>query len=181
MPENLALKRIHALWIMLVVIILDQATKIYIRASMEVGESFPVLGELFKISHVENTGAAFSISLPNPAYNRIFFIFTTLVAVAFIYYLIKQALHRIQIYAFGLVLGGALGNLIDRVLFGRVTDFFDADFPDFIMYRWPVFNIADSAIVIAMALIVYDMFFIKDKLPQSEDQYSKQTKNPEEG
>jgi signal peptidase II len=62
-----------------------------------------------------------------------------------------------------LILGGALGNLIDRVLFGPVTDFFSMDFPDFIMERFPVFNIADSSIFIGVVLMIIDMLFIKDK------------------
>ena len=71
-----------------------------------------------------------------------------------------------------MVLGGALGNLIDRVLFGPVTDFFSMDFPDFIMERFPVFNIADSSIFIGVVLLIIDMLFIKDKpspLPETTD------------
>lgn len=155
--------------VMAVVIILDQISKILTRAYTELGESFVIwgktFGETFRFTHLQNTGAAFSLSLPNPTFNRVFFISVSVLAVIFILYLLFKATHRIQVWAFGLVLGGAIGNLIDRILLGGVTDFVDVDFPDFIMYRFPVFNIADSAIFIAMCLLIFDMVFIKDKLP----------------
>ncbi len=63
-----------------------------------------------------------------------------------------------------MILGGAFGNLIDRIFFGGVTDFIWWDFPDFIMERWPVFNIADSSIVVAICLlVVYYLFFREEK------------------
>ncbi|MDD2361314.1 MAG: signal peptidase II, partial [Syntrophaceticus schinkii] len=71
----------------------------------------------------------------------------------------------IQVIAFGLVMGGAWGNLIDRVLYGGVTDFINVDFPDFIMERFTIFNIADSAIFIAVTLLIIDMLFVKDAPP----------------
>ncbi len=163
------LNKVYALWIMITVLILDQFTKILVRANMDLHSSKPIIGDLLRLSYVENDGAAFSLSLPNPAYNRIFFISVSILALIFIIYLLYQATHRIQIVAFGLVLGGAIGNLIDRIRFGSVTDFIDADFPDFIMHRWPVFNIADSAIVIAMGLIIFDMFFIRDDTIVGDD------------
>jgi signal peptidase II len=113
-------------------------------------------------THVTNTGAAFSIGFSSDLVNRIFFITTTLLALIFIIYLLYQSTHRIQVLAFGLVMGGALGNLIDRIIFGGVTDFINVDFPDFIMHRFPIFNVADSSIFIAVCLLIIDMFFIKD-------------------
>jgi signal peptidase II len=69
---------------------------------------------------------------------------------------------RLVELSLALILGGALGNLFDRVRFGYVTDFFDFDFPDFIMTRWPVFNIADSAVTTGVTLwCVYLVFFAK--------------------
>jgi signal peptidase II len=108
------------------------------------GRSF---GDTFLLIKVENPGAAFSIGLGNDLVNRIYFISITVIVVGLIIYLLRRAQHQIQVIAFGLILGGAIGNLIDRVLFGPVTDFFSMDFPDFIMERFPVFNIADSAIL----------------------------------
>lgn len=160
-------KKYPAFIIMAIVIILDQVTKILTRAFTLEGHSYPVLqnifGDTFRFTHLRNTGAAFSISLSNPAWNRVFFVSATVLAVAFVLYLLRHATNRIQVIAFGLVLGGAIGNnLIDRLFFGAVTDFIDVDFPNiFGLERWPVFNVADSAIFCAMILLIIDMLFIK--------------------
>ena len=160
------INRMNAIWIMLAVIFLDQLTKILIRVKIPLFQAIPVaesvFGDIFRISHVKNDGAAFSLSLPNPAFNRVFLISVTVIAVALIVYMLYKATHKIQIIAYGLVLGGAIGNLIDRVMFGVVTDFIDVDFPDFIMHRFPVFNIADTAINIAMVLLIIDILFIQE-------------------
>jgi signal peptidase II len=112
---------------------------------------------------VENTGAAFSISLGNPNLNRILFSVVTLLAAILVCYLLIKAKHPLEKTGFSLVLAGALGNLIDRVSKGSVTDFINCDFPDFIMQRWPIFNIADSSLVIAIALLSFYFLFIEGK------------------
>lgn len=153
--------------VMLIVIVLDQLSKYVVRAHLELHHSIPILeklfGDTFMFTHVRNTGAAFSIGFSSDLTNRIFFIITTLFALVLILYLLYQSTHRLQVFAFGLVLGGAVGNLIDRILLGGVTDFINVDFPDFIMERFPIFNIADSCIFIAVCLLIYDILFIKDK------------------
>lgn len=152
--------------IMMIVLLADQITKLLVRMNIELYHSVPVLadifGETFLITHVNNTGAAFSLGFSSDVANRIFFIATTLLALVFIVYLLHRSTHRIQVLAFGLVMGGALGNLIDRILLGGVTDFINVDFPDFIMERFPIFNVADSCIFIAVCLLIIDLFFIKD-------------------
>lgn len=157
-----------AFLIMLGILVLDQLSKLLIRLNMELYESIPVMkdifGDTFMLTYVQNTGAAFSLSPFTPAVNRIFFIIVSILAVIFVLYLLYRSAHRIQVIAFGFVLGGALGNLIDRIRFGGVTDFIDCDFPDFIMQRWPIFNVADSSIFIAMTLIIIDMIFIHDRV-----------------
>jgi len=154
-----------AILITLIVLVLDQLTKLLVRTSMEIFESIPILksvfGDTFMFTYVQNSGASFSLSPFSPAGNRIFFVIVGFIAIGFIIYLMRRAEHRIQIIAFGLVIGGALGNMIDRIMIGSVTDFVDVDFPDLIMQRFPIFNVADSAIFIAMVLIIIDMFFIK--------------------
>jgi len=167
-------KKINTLpaWITMVVIIaLDQITKALTRRHLYLGESIDVWGSFLRFTHLQNTGAAFSLSLPNESYNRIFFIVTSILAIALIIYLLFRATHKIQIWAFGLVLGGALGNLIDRIIRGGVTDFIDFDIPDMLgMQRFPVFNVADSAIFIGMTLLIIDMLFIsgRQKVPEPE-------------
>ena len=161
--------------IMLFVLCLDQLTKYLIRTHLELYHSLPVLeklfGDTFMLTHVENSGAAFSIGFSSPAVNRIFFISITVLAVAFIFFLLYKSTHRLQVIAFGMVLGGAIGNLIDRILRGAVTDFINVDFPDFIMERFPIFNVADSSIFIAVCLLLIDMIIHKEPaktLPDTE-------------
>ncbi len=169
------IKTYPAYIIMAVVILLDQATKILIRNTIPeggwiiVGEK--VFGDTFQICHLMNDGAAFSLSLPNPLWNKAFFITTTVVAIFFILWLLHRATHKIQVVAFGMVLGGAIGNnLIDRPIFGAVTDFISIDIPNVIrgMDRFPVFNLADSAIFIAMCLLIIDIVFIRDKVSKAD-------------
>lgn len=70
--------------------------------------------------------------------------------------------HKLQTVSFSLIVAGAIGNLIDRIYLGSVTDFLDFDFPDFLMERWPIFNVADSAICVAIGLyIIYVLFYEK--------------------
>jgi signal peptidase II len=113
-------------------------------------ESIPVIPNIFHLTYIENPGAAFGLL----ANQRIFFIVITiiiLIAVIYFYRQLKPGQILLKI-ALGMVVGGAIGNLIDRLRIGTVTDFFD--------FRiWPVFNIADSAIVIGMIYISYQLLF----------------------
>jgi signal peptidase II len=133
---------------------------------MQLGESLSVLGDFFRLTYITNTGAAFSFSLGNDEINRLFFIVVSIVAIlVFLFLLIKER-RLITRIAYALILGGAFGNLIDRILYGAVIDFFDFKFFSFIMERWPVFNIADSAIVIAIFLLLFDLIVApKDEKP----------------
>jgi signal peptidase II len=160
------LKIAPAYLVMMIVLLVDQITKTLVRMNVDLYHSIPVLsrlfGDTFLLTHVNNTGAAFSIGFASDTLNRVFFISITVIALIFIIYLLHQSKHRLQVFAFGLVMGGALGNLIDRILHGGVTDFINVDFPDIIMERFPVFNVADSAIFLAVCLLIIDMLFIKD-------------------
>lgn len=130
-------------------IVLDQVTKFYIQGNMFMGMSQPVIPGIFHITYILNPGAAFGI-LEN---QRLFFIFVAvaiLVVAAYFYSrLLKEPL--LLRYGAGLLLGGAVGNLIDRIRIGAVVDFFD--------FRvWPIFNFADIAIVIGVGLVIYSVF-----------------------
>lgn len=154
---------------MLIIILMDQLSKYLTRSYLALGQSIDVWGSFLRLTHLQNTGAAFSLSLPNQSYNRCFFIIVSIFATALIIYMLFKALHKLQVWAYGLILGGALGNLIDRIIFGGVTDFVDFDIPDMLgMQRFPVFNIADSAIFCGMVLLIVDIIFIsgKQKAPE---------------
>lgn len=164
---------VPAYFIMLLCLVLDQLTKTLVRVNMDLYERIYLLEKIFDdtfmLIHVENTGAAFSLGLGSDIVNRIFFITVTCLTILFIIYLLRKTDHRLQVVGFGFVLGGALGNLLDRIMFGPVTDFFSVDFPDFIMERFPVFNIADSSIFIGVCFLIFDMLFIKDQpVPKPE-------------
>ncbi|MCD4795866.1 MAG: signal peptidase II [Candidatus Cloacimonetes bacterium] len=157
------MKKFHYFWIPLAVIILDQISKILVRNYIAVGDVIKITRKFIWITCVQNTGAAFSFSFGNAIINKIIFISITIVAIILIIYFIKKSNSRLEIISFALILGGAVGNLIDRIVIGSVTDFIWCDFPDFLMKRWPVFNIADSSIVIAICLMIgYTLFYRKD-------------------
>lgn len=143
----------------LVTLLLDQFSKYLIALHLLPGESIPVFPPVFYITYILNPGAAFGILAHR---TNLFIILTLLVIVAIIVwqrYLPKNStlLHL----ASGLVVGGALGNLIDRVRLGKVIDFLD-------FQVWPVFNLADSAIVIGALLLVIGLWRI-DKLEKRVD------------
>jgi signal peptidase II len=126
------------------VFVLDQATKAIIRDWLAVGESWPSEDWLVKLTHVTNTGAAFGILQGQ----GLFLTITAVIAIGAIvfYYAYPPLEHGLMRVAMGLLLGGAFGNLLDRLRFGEVTDFID--FP-----RYPEFNVADSSIVIGLVII----------------------------
>ena len=126
------------------VFVADQLTKFAIKGTLRLGESWPAEG-LIRITHGSNTGTAFGL-LPN---QTLFLIFASIIAIGFLVYFYRAyALPRpILRLAIGLQLGGAFGNLFDRVAFGAVTDFIDVGW-------WPIFNIADSSICVGMATLI---------------------------
>jgi len=126
------------------VVALDQASKHLVRANLALGESVPEEGPL-RITYVTNTGAAFGILQGQ----TLFLMVTTFFGLAAIllYYLYPPMEHGVLRLALGLQLGGAVGNLADRVRLGKVTDFIDVG-------PWPAFNVADSSIVVGVAIIV---------------------------
>lgn len=147
----------------IIVIVLDQISKIIVRHYMELHEVIKITDSFFWLTYVENTGAAFSMSFGSELFNRIFFIVVSVLIILLIIYMSKKSDSKVEQVAFAMIIGGAIGNLIDRILIGSVTDFIWWDFFDFIMERWPVFNLADSAIVVAVVLIVIKAVFDSNK------------------
>ena len=128
----------------LLIFLLDQLSKYLVRTNLQFGESWPSEG-LIRITHATNTGSAFSLFQDQTT----FLILASFVAIAFLFYFYKtQSRPKIILrLAIGLQLGGAFGNLIDRVRTGAVVDFFDVGW-------WPIFNVADSSVVVGMVLLV---------------------------
>ena len=140
------------------VIVLDQITKTLVRTFLERGESWPDPDWILKLRHVTNSGAAFGI-LQDQTTFLIVMAFVGMIAI-YLYYRFPPFDHLIVPVAIGLMLGGAAGNLIDRIIHGRVTDFIDP-------MRFPAFNVADSAINMGIAIILIGYLVIGHKQDQS--------------
>jgi signal peptidase II len=140
------------------VILSDRITKSFFAGLLSPGESLPIIRNVFHMTLVHNTGIAFGLFRDKGAV----FILIAAVAIALLVFNIyyyrqnEKALSRIYIIGFSLILGGAIGNLIDRMFYGYVIDFID--------FRiWPVFNIADSAITIGAVIIGFKCFQLSAK------------------
>lgn len=130
------------------VVIIDQFSKYIVVENMALGESIPIIENIFHLTYILNPGAAFGMF----AHNRLFFIGIAVVVIGLIIWARKEILASpLEVKAgAGLFLGGAIGNLIDRARQGVVIDFFD--------FRiWPIFNIADIAICIGVGLIIWNL------------------------
>jgi signal peptidase II len=141
----------------LAVLLLDQATKQIIIRSLRLGEGFPVVSGYFDITFVLNPGAAFSFlaTLSERVRNPFFIaISVTAIVLIVIYHTRFAHQHRLASFALALVLGGATGNLVDRLHYGVVVDFLDVHLHQ---YHWPVFNVADSAISVGVGLMLLEM------------------------
>jgi signal peptidase II len=140
-----------------IVLVLDQITKYLIRTHVRLFDTITVIPGFFNITYVRNKGAAFGILSGLPEFWRsAFFIGVTIVAVAAIGVLILKTTDRLPVYAFSLIAGGAVGNLIDRIRFGEVVDFIQWYVRS---HYWPSFNVADSAITIGVVLLAVEMLF----------------------
>lgn len=168
------------LWISLVIVILDQLTKFAVKGSpvswlpfegMPYGSSKPFLGEWMRLTFIENPGIAFGITIPG--FKAVFAVFSIVASIAIVWYLNrhKHELTKWEKVSLALILGGAVGNLIDRVFYGviygyeslfygRVVDFFDFGYKE---NWWPVFNIADSGVSVGVVLLM--ILLLKRKEP----------------
>ncbi len=158
----------HALIVFLV--FFDQATKWLVTVEMREFESIPLLGDLLRLTYIHNTGAAFGILMQQ----RLLLITVTVIAVAVMLWY-RRSLPAADVWPrFGLtlIIGGAIGNFIDRLRLGKVIDFLDVDIPDLTVgpfdffnttfhwqiARWPAFNVADSAITVGLCFLVWHLW-----------------------
>lgn len=152
-PRQRLIKGLTFFCVALVVVALDQVSKFLIRANQDI---LPIPEEgFFRITYTLNPGSAFGI-IGHQAF------FITIIAIvgiaAILIYVRYPPFNRMLVrIALGLLLGGAVGNLIDRLAFGQVVDFIDIGIGH---YRWPAFNLADSAIVVGIILMIYYFIFL---------------------
>ena len=171
----------RVLFVSLFVVVVDQLTKFLVKGGnipflhlkvhgMQYGQSIDVFGEFFKLTFVENPGIAFGIDV-NETSKLLLSIFSLLASIGILYYIWKSKEQKLVIrLALAFILGGAVGNLIDRtfyglfygyapLFYGRVVDFFNFDFFDITIFgrtfdRFPIFNIADSGVTIGVILLI---------------------------
>lgn len=146
------------------VIVIDQITKLIVSRNMELFYSIPVIPGFFSITFIHNTGGAFGFMADmSPVFRIILFNFMPLFAIFFIFYFYKKTPETYSMLrtGFSLILGGAIGNMIDRFRFGKVVDFLDFYIGNI---HWPAFNAADSAISIGIGIFIFHIIF--KKLPQ---------------
>ena len=129
----------------LIVILLDQFSKFLIKQNFQLNQSIPIIKNILHLTYVTNTGSAFGLFKGL----NIFFILLSIIVIAVIFYFLKKIkdYRKLLQFSVGLLLGGTIGNLIDRLIYGYVIDFID--------FRiWPVFNLADSAVTIGVILLI---------------------------
>jgi signal peptidase II len=151
----------------LIVVLLDQWTKRLVAARIAMYTHVQIIPGFFRLTHTENTGAAFSLFADSPSHWKtvllIGFSFVAMVIVSVLLWRQTRAL-TITGIALSLILGGAVGNLWDRVANGRVVDFLLVYVKQ---YQWPVFNLADSAIVVGASLLIIEIVFGGERRSQA--------------
>jgi len=149
--------------IALAIALLDQISKFYVQGTLRLGQVVPVIPSFFNLTHVLNPGAAFGFLSGAPAAIR-HPLFTAISIFAVLFIIYYRARHRQMrlLPSVGLagILGGAVGNLIDRLRLGMVVDFLDFYYG---AYHWPAFNVADSAITIGVALMVLEILADRER------------------
>ncbi len=142
------------LWLAAAVFAADRVTKILIVATFARGDELPITG-FMSLVLAYNSGAAFSFLAGQPGWQRWFFTGIAIIASAFLVYMLKRGGSRTLCAGFALILGGALGNLWDRIAIGKVVDFLLFHYAG---WSWPAFNVADSAITVGAAFLIIDSF-----------------------
>ena len=159
------MRKYHFL-IAILVIVLDRMSKWLVAGSITLHDSIPVLPGFFRLTHVQNSGAAFGLFAESSSEWKVaILILFSILALAVVSALLWKNSHSMTITGVGLalILGGAVGNLWDRLLTGHVVDFFDFYLGS---YHWPAFNVADSAIVIGALLLVAEILFARSPAEQ---------------
>lgn len=151
-------KKLDYLFLSVAVLVLDQWTKWLVEVHLPHSVSHPVVPGLFNLTHVKNTGVAFGLFASHGADGGAWLLVAMgLVALAavFLYFRLAPARNRLLLSSLALIVGGAVGNLLDRLASGAVTDFLDVYVGT---YHWPAFNVADSAITVGIGLMILDSF-----------------------
>jgi signal peptidase II len=155
-PAHWRQSGLHWWWLIVLLFVADQFTKWLVVQNMELFSRITIL-PFFDLVHVRNYGAAFSFLSDQGGWQRWFFtVIALVISVVLVVFLRRQARELTWLnLGFALILAGALGNVLDRILFGYVVDFLDFYVGG---YHWPAFNVADSCIVMGAGLVIFDGF-----------------------
>lgn len=146
----------RVLLVSVIVVILDQVSKLSVRYFFDYGKAHNLFGDFVRLTYIENPGMAFGIQFGG---QKFFTIFAAVAAVVIFVYIVRARTEKVSLrLALALILGGAIGNLIDRMLYSKVVDFVDVGVGS---TRWPIFNLADSAVTIGMIILVSLVLFDK--------------------
>ncbi|MGH7572551.1 MAG: signal peptidase II [Gemmatimonadota bacterium] len=153
-PEAVATPRALELgataFVPLAVVILDQLAKWWVRAELTLNQPVSIVGDNVRLLYIHNEGAAFGISIGEHS-STLFLALASAASILVLYLLLATPVRdRLQRLALGLILGGAVGNIIDRVRFGEVVDFIQVGVSG---HYWPIFNVADSAVTVGAVLL----------------------------
>src|SRR5215470_10340371 len=160
MAQQHAMRKYHFL-IAALVVLMDRASKWLVAQNITLHDSLAIIPGFFRLTHVENRGAAFGLFSESPSEWKVaVLILFSLIALVVVSALLWKNSHAMSVTGVGLalIMGGALGNLWDRLFAGHVVDFLDFSLGG---YHWPAFNVADSAIVMGALLLVTEILFSK--------------------
>jgi signal peptidase II len=147
----------------IIIVLLDQITKKLISSSILYGDSISIIGDLLRFTYIKNPGMAFGIQVGN---RIIFTVFALIACIVILIYLFRLKPENFWArFALASILGGAIGNLFDRIIYKEVIDFIDIR-----IIRWPVFNVADIAVTLGMILLIVHVIF-DTKESEQEDTY----------
>lgn len=162
----------HTIWLLpLIIVLVDQLTKWLIHTRFDLYESITVVGDFVRLTYIRNPGGAFGLRWGHDA---VYFVSAILIIGWIAWQLWRQAHTRhLSVWALASILGGAIGNMIDRIVHGEVIDFIDVEFfdirvpgfdigilshPGYLLDRWPAFNVADSAVSVGIVLLLFSLW-----------------------
>jgi len=165
---------LRVLLLSVIIVLVDQITKFWVRINFEYGRPHRILGDFVRLTYIENPGMAFGIEVGGQLF---FTLFALLATVVILIYIIRARHEKPSLrIALALILGGAIGNLIDRFLYGKVVDFVDVGVG---AARWPIFNVADSAVTVGMIILIGLVVFNRNsdaskekEMPSQKNVYS---------
>ena len=148
----------------IIIVVLDQISKKVVSIYVNYGESISVLGNILRITYIKNPGIAFGIQVGNKFFFTVFAIIASIIILIYLFRLKPENFWAR--FALASILGGAIGNLIDRIVYSKVIDFIEIR-----VIRWPVFNVADIAVTIGMILLISYVIFDNKSLESEDEQF----------